>query len=68
MTKADTLTELDRAHLDDLIAAHPRSIIRVTRGFFDGGESKPFGHVPNDGDGSVVEVAFSLGENLRMMS
>jgi hypothetical protein len=54
------LTELDKAHLADLIARHPKSAITVRRGFMDGSEWRPFGFVPNDWDGTHVVYDFRM--------
>ena len=55
------LTELDKAHLADLIARHPKSAITVRRGFMDGpGAWRPFGYVPDDWDGTQVVYDFRM--------
>jgi hypothetical protein len=54
------LTDLDKLHLDALIAKHPRSAIQVNHGFGDGKEGRQFGYVPHDWDGTSVVYEFHL--------
>lgn len=55
------LTELDKAFMDDLIAGHPRTAVRVNRGFGDGTIGRQFGYVPDDWDGhTIVTYEFRL--------